>query len=115
MTNELKHYGILGMKWGVRKNKSNKSNRSVKNNRTNFFRNRFSKLKRKKLDVSKLSNEELIKRTTRLNLENNYKDALSRRRSNYGKRLLKKVTNRIEDRLIDTAVNTSFDMIKKYM
>jgi hypothetical protein len=60
----LKHIGILGMKWGRRKAKvSGPSSSDHKTSRS---------LKTKKLN--ELSNDELKKLTTRLQLEKQYKD-----------------------------------------
>lgn len=58
---ELKHYGVLGMKWGRRKQTRPMSEdaKTAKN------------LKKKK--VSEMSNTELKKLNERMNLEQNYK------------------------------------------
>lgn len=58
---ELKHYGVLGMKWGRRKQSRPMSEdaKTAKN------------LKKKK--VSEMSNTELKKLNERMNLEQNYK------------------------------------------
>jgi hypothetical protein len=63
MTNDLTHFGVLGMHWGVRRNRTDTSSPDhtlVKSIRT------------KKLN--EMSNDELKKLTTRLNLEKQYKD-----------------------------------------
>jgi len=62
---DLKHYGILGMKWGVRKDRSSGRTRSA-DSRT------AKNLRRKRIE--EMSNEELKKLNTRLQLERTYKD-----------------------------------------
>ena len=59
-TDELYHYGILGMKWGRRKSRMSQDAREAK------------ALKKKK--VSEMSNAELKKLNERRNLERNYKN-----------------------------------------
>jgi len=64
MESTIKHVGILGMKWGRRKVSSSTSSSS--DHQT------ASKLKSRRLN--ELSNDELKKLTTRLQLEKQYKD-----------------------------------------
>jgi hypothetical protein len=64
MANELTHFGIPGMKWGVRRKRP--SGPSSSDHTT------ARSLQGKKLN--ELSNEELKKLTTRLQLEKQYKD-----------------------------------------
>lgn len=59
--NELKHYGVLGMKWGRRKAQYN----------TSDDHNRARELKKK--HVSEMSNKELRELNDRQQLESNYK------------------------------------------
>ena len=77
---ELKHYGVLGMKWGVRKDRGVKGTRRKK--KTIIKRRRQSRkpsndhvrsrvLRKKK--ISQLSNTELQEYNHRKNLEKNYK------------------------------------------
>lgn len=66
MANELTHFGIPGMKWGIRRKRPSGPDTSSEDHRT------ASSLKKKKL--SEMSNEELKKLTTRLQLEKQYKD-----------------------------------------
>ena len=75
---ELYHYGILGMRWGRRKESvagsGSKISRKVKNTKKNNLSDDAKeayKLKRKKL--SEMSNAELKKLNERTNLERNYK------------------------------------------
>lgn len=71
---ELYHYGVKGMKWGVRKDRKTSG----------------SKRKRsKKEDISKLSDEELKKRTGRMELENRYMNAETNYKKLSNKRLHK--------------------------
>ena len=75
---ELYHYGILGMRWGRRKESvagsgskiSEKVKNTKKNNLSDDAKEAY-KLKRKKL--SEMSNAELKKLNERTNLERNYK------------------------------------------
>lgn len=68
MDNSLIHWGILGMKWGVRRKGRSSSNDSPDHIST-------KSLKRKRL--SEMSNEELQRLTTRMQLEKQYKDLRS--------------------------------------
>ena len=61
--NELIHYGVLGMKWGVRK--ARKSSNPSEDSKT------ASKIKQKNLD--EMSNQDLRTLNTRLQLEQQYK------------------------------------------
>ena len=72
--NELKHFGVLGMKWGVRRNRNVSSRFSKNKNSTKGWSEdakETGRLKKKK--VSQLTNAELQKLNTRMNLENNYR------------------------------------------
>lgn len=60
MNNEIKHHGVLGMRWGKRKSRPTSSDYKV-----------ASKLKKKR--VEELSNEELRTLSNRLDLEKKYK------------------------------------------
>lgn len=42
---ELKHYGVLGMKWGVRKNRKSKLDRDIKRNSSDGFKSEMKFLK----------------------------------------------------------------------
>lgn len=63
MESSLKHYGVLGMRWGFRRNSQDSSSADHQ---------RSSDIKKKKL--SNMSNEELRTLNTRLQLEKQYKD-----------------------------------------
>lgn len=77
---DLKHFGILGMKWGRRKART--SGPSSSDSIT------ARKLQSKKLN--ELSNDELKRLTTRLQLEKQYKD-LSRSELSPGKKFVSDV------------------------
>ena len=69
---ELYHYGILGMKWGVRRaqKKLNKIDRKSKKENWSSDATEAAKIKTKK--VNQMSNAELNKLNNRKNLERNY-------------------------------------------
>ena len=72
--NDLKHFGVLGMKWGVRRGRNVSSRFGKNKNSTKGWSEdakETGRLKKKK--VSQLTNAELQKLNTRMNLENNYR------------------------------------------
>lgn len=71
---ELMHYGVLGMKWGHRKNRYiSKDSKRVTN------------IRKKRID--QMSNQELKEVNKRLELENNYKNFSSKQK--VGKQVVK--------------------------
>lgn len=70
---ELYHYGILGMKWGVRRAQKQSGRTAKRSKRENLSDDakEASKIKRKK--IGEMSNAELKKLNERMNLERNYK------------------------------------------
>ena len=99
-TQYLRHYGVVGMHWGQRKNR-NIQNGSSKNRRSNITikklgagkeiltnissaseagkraANLIEKTTKKKADLSKISDDELRKRVSRLGLEHQYRSLSS--------------------------------------
>lgn len=71
-TDYLKHYGVLGMKWGVRKDRSKSASSMSKRRKSTMSEDAklASDLKKKK--VSEMSNAELRKLNDRIQLEQNY-------------------------------------------
>ena len=68
--NELQHYGIPGMKWGVRKDVYENTSRAA-SNASNALRTASSSTKKNK-KASELSDEELKKVVARMELEQKY-------------------------------------------
>lgn len=89
--NELKHYGILGMKWGVRRSPAQLGHKPSSSSKSSPNRNGPSKISRpkklkkasskveapKKKTISKMSEEELNKMIDRMRLEKTYKQLIS--------------------------------------
>ena len=82
MNNELKHVGVLGMKWGVRRKRTpDSADHTVSR-----------QLKKKK--VSQLTNQELKTLTTRLQLEKQMKD-LSASQVSRGQKILNSILGNV--------------------
>lgn len=101
---ELMHYGVPGMKWGVRKapqTSGGSKRKSAKSKMSEYFEKRKAdkqaakeaeKLKKRKL--SEVSNEELKRRVDRLQLENRYREELSKNHAKHeskGKKLVQDI------------------------
>ena len=79
MNNELYHYGILGMKWGVRRSRQD-SGSSRKRYRSKPSIDPSYKKAHTKKKIKYMSDNELKEINKRLNLEKNYQD-LTRHKS----------------------------------
>ena len=102
---ELYHYGVLGMKWGVRRKRATvASSKPKKRSSQSEDHIRAKQLKKKKL--SQMSNAELRELNNRLQLESQYKN-LKRQNVSAGKKFVKDVA-------YETAKNTASEYTKKY-
>ena len=71
---ELKHWGVKGMKWGIRRYQ-NKDGSLTSNGRKRYQSEDSKKTEQiKKKKISEMSNQELKDANYRLNLEKNYKE-----------------------------------------
>lgn len=86
----LQHYGILGMKWGKRKQKeSSGSTRQKKSTKTKTS---------KRVNVKKLSDEELQRKIRRLQMEKQYRD-LKRDEVSEGRKIAGRILSNTTTRL----------------
>lgn len=86
----LCHYGVLGMKWGVRKNRKKSSffSRKAKKKQENQNGSKEEIVKaKKKVKIKDLSDSELQAKVRRLQLEKQYRD-LKRDEVSAGKKVL---------------------------
>ena len=94
--NYIQHFGVLGMRWGHRKNKSSPSNfslrRQIKKQRKDLVKNRYL-----------LSDTELNKQISRLQRENTLKN-LARQDESKVKRAVSNFISRNGRKLIDDFV-----------
>lgn len=101
--NELYHYGVPGMKWGVRKSRQNNKSVSRKSKKSEDYL-RSKQLKKKKL--SEMSNAELKELNNRMQLESQYKN-LKRQNISTGQKFIKDVS-------YEVAKNTVSEYARKY-
>lgn len=121
MTKELMHYGVLGMKWGVRRSKK-ELERARKRGKRSAEAKSAERLKSR--DISELSNEELKELNTRMQLERQYRD-LKKSEMDPGKKFAQEVLRETGKELakeylkkgakygIDYAILVGTDTIKK--
>lgn len=71
----LQHYGVKGMKWGVRKSRKNRTGRKRGKRRQSSDHRTARKIKKKRL--SEMSNQEINAVNRRMRLENEYRSLRS--------------------------------------
>lgn len=116
MENELLHYGVVGMKWGVRKKRPSSGTSRPRSKKT--ISQKIAQLKRKRNakkiakrnkskkstnNVKKMSTEDLQNKISRLELEKKYRDLKNSEKSR-GKKV-------VEDILYDSAKNIGTQLV----
>lgn len=112
--NELYHYGILGMKWGVRrtpdqlarakgKTKSSSSDNDTDNNKAKTSSNTSTKK-----SISEMTDDELRKTINRMQLEQQYRN-LNPEKVSAGKKFVNTLTKQV---LVPSAVEASKNVLR---
>lgn len=127
MDNELKHHGILGMKWGVRKDPKNynssnggKSKKQIKKEQKDYEQRRAQKIAKERSTppARTLTTQELIEKNNRLGIEQKYKRLVQDKNAiNKGKKMVGKALERAGQNLLDDTASyvekKLFDQIAK--
>lgn len=109
MNNELYHYGVLGMKWGVRRSRSGSDNSRKRLKRSKPTIDPSYKKAHSKKKLKYMSDNDLREINNRLNAERQYKD-LTRTKSK-GKAAIDAFTSTAKT---VAAVATAYKIYKKY-
>lgn len=88
--NELRHYGVLGMKWGVRRSQKQLARISKKSKKQNWSEDAKTAAEIKTKKLKQMSNAELKKLNERKRLENEYA-SLNKRRKIIGEKFVSDV------------------------
>lgn len=116
MDNELRHYGILGMKWGIRRTEAQLARARGKKKSSSDDSETDSTSTTKKKKVSEMTDEELKTRISRLQLEKSYKQLekeMTQSKENKGEKFVmsvleasgKNIATQFTTYAIGTAVN----------
>lgn len=108
MNNDLMHYGVRGMKWGVRKKNYTTSDlkkykghvdsaSKIVDKQKEVSKKKASKAHRKKVenDLSKMSDQELRDIVNRMNMEERYKQVMNTREYEVGKSRTEKILDNV--------------------
>ena len=113
----LEHYGVKGMKWGVRKNRPSSGKKRRKGPvQININVGRKSNKKDSKEGIKGLTDQELLARVNRLNLEKRYRELSSPQKSagkqfvtdvisQSGKEVAKKYVTKGMDKSVEALIN----------
>lgn len=107
MKNELMHYGIPGMRWGVRRSRAQLAGGRRKSNTDNWSEDAKTASALKKKNVHELSNAELRKLNERKMLEQQYAN-LNKRQKTIGEKIAGEI-------LKECSKEIAKDYVKKYM
>lgn len=106
---ELMHFGIKGMRWGVRRTPEQLGRKSVK-----------KRALAREPETFELSDDELRRRVARLQLENTYEAYKAKKAEREGigiggriKKTASKVLNRVADKTLNYVVDQTFDAVVK--
>lgn len=102
--NELAHYGVLGMKWGVRRDRTKLLGRKKKGKGTDDSDSQNQ-------SISKMTDDELRSRISRLRMEKDYRELTvtkSQKRAEKGKKF-------VEDVLTNSAKNIATQTVTYLM
>lgn len=120
---ELYHYGVKGMKWGVRRSPSQLGHKTVRTKKTakvglfGFGKKKTTPTKKqveletKKKTAKDMSDQELRDAISRLKLEEEYK-RLNPQQVSSGKKFTDRIINNI---IIPAAEDTTKQLVKSYM
>lgn len=110
----LIHYGVLGMKWGVRKSKSSSKSGGSKKRSSSYERSYNKTIKSRKKnkykDISTMSDNELRSRVNRMQLERQYSSLLKDQAH-----AVKKGKNKTKNILSRNANEIANETVKKQM
>lgn len=90
----LQHYGVLGMKWGVRRSQAKLAKIDKKAKKKGWSEDAETAAKLKTKNVKQMSNTELKKLNERTRLENEYKN-LNRKAPSAGRKFVNEVTKEV--------------------
>ena len=114
--NELYHYGVLGMKWGVRKSRPSSTRSSRRKKKSNEPSPDFKERTKRKSDLKNrrtLSDEELKRKIERLKMEREFKE-LTKEDIDPGKKFASEVMSSAGKKVLTAAAAGAMAYAVKY-
>lgn len=112
--NYLQHYGVLGMKWGVRRSQKQLARINKKAKRQNWSEDAVDAARVKTKKVKQMSNAELRKLNERTRLENEYSN-LRKGKPSAGRKFVSEVSRELAKEAVKNGVKKGSKWAAKRM